>query len=220
MSTTKTKKTEVTGQIEESNSKKKYTKARKFYVTGTANAKYFVKTKERKIVSSMVQGVMQEHEAFLDSTFTVVLHDSTGAPPEVLKSLDPTRERIIWDKSDKRLNINGAPYFYPISLGHITVYGNNSEKLYELTPELALNDFLFNVGIPDNNREVEIIVGIEGNQVITKKYLATQTSSVVFEEVEIGTPGSYDLNEYEQEVLRTRGGFIKIPQQDKERESW
>jgi hypothetical protein len=216
MTTTKTKKTEVIIKPE----KKVYTKARKYFATGTANVKYFVKTKERKVLTSMVNGIMQEHEAFVDSTYTVILHDSSGAPPELLKSLDPTKERIIWDKSDKRLNINGAPYFYPISLGHITVYGNNAEKLYELNPELAMNDFLFNVGIPDSDRQVTIIVGLDGNRTITKDYFATQTSSVVYEEVEIGTIGSYDLNKYEQEVFRTKGGFIKVPQQDTERDNW
>ena len=198
----------------------KHTKARLFYGTGTSNVNYLVKSKERKVVTQVINGVQTDSEVYTDSVFRVNLHDATGATPELLKQLDPTGQRIIYDRDDKRLNIKGAPYHYPINLGHINVVGSSFEKVYDLTPELALNDFLFNVGIPTKDKQVRrIIVGFEtSGQPITKDFFITQCGAVVFEEVEIGTPGSYDLNQYEQKVFRNNSGFIRIPEQDEQRQ--
>lgn len=216
----KDKKADV--KVEKKEEKPKYTKARLYYGTGTSNVRYLVKSKERRIVTQVINGVQTDSEIYVDSVYNVCLHDATGATPEMLKQLDPTGQRILYDKDDKRLNIKGAPYHYPINLGHVNVTGSSFEKVYDFTPELALNDFLFNVGVPTKDqRKIRIIVGLETNgSPITKEYFVTECGAVVFEEVEIGTTGSYDLNEYEQSVFRNKAGFIRIPEQDKERDTW
>ncbi len=215
-----TKEKKIESKIEKKEEKPKYTKARIYYGTGTSNVQYFVNSKERRIVTQVINGVQTDSEIYADSVFTVNVHNATGATPEMLKQLDPTGQRIIYDKDDKRLNIKGAPYHYPINLGHINVSGNSFEKVYDLTPELALNDFLFNVGIPTKDKQTRrIIVGYEPNGTpITKDYFVTNCGAVVFEEVEIGTLGSYNLNEYEQRVFRNKAGVIRIPEQDEERQ--
>lgn len=199
--------------------KPKYDKARIFYGTGSTNIRYWVKTREQKTI--FVSDLQSERSMWQESYLEVCVHDASGATPEVLKTLDPTGQRIIWDKDDKRLNIKGAPFHFPLLLGYINVMGNNAQKQYELTPELALNDFLFNVAVPfKDNRQVSIIVGLNGNKPVTKDFYATQCGSIVYEDVDIGTPLSYDLNQYEQKVFRSKGGFLKIPEQDAERETW
>ena len=132
------------------------------------------------------------------SNYTVTLADYSGVHPSAMQYLAP-RGRIIWDDSDNRYNVKGNPFFYPIDLEHVTIQGQNAQDELEeglMTDEMIRARFIHIDAAPSidgkGKDKMWHSIGIDTPSDGIKNFWQTRLDTVVFEEVDPGSPQSYD----------------------------